>query len=485
MTGESSKATFPSTDEVVDLKRRCEKLAKINAALMQRVERSMEHQANAYSMFQTAIGLEAQVRVRTEELKSALNRLERVNDQLVQARDAAERANRFKTRFFTAVGHDLLQPLHAARLSISALSEAGMSERQGQRLVSQVDHALSTIEELLRTILDLSKLESGTVRPSIVSVDVDALFHALALDLGPLAQEKGLSLTVRSFGSLVRSDLLMLRRIMQNLLANAVQYTDRGRILVGARRRGSEIRLDVWDTGPGIAPAEQGKIFEEFQRGAAAERSRGGGFGIGLAIISRMAETLGHRIELCTIEGRGTRFSVYVPRATDGDELLAEDARRSGRAATQAYGLQSRRMLVVENDRSVLEAMRLLLGSWGCDARFAEGLEGVETLLADDPAFRPDIVLADYHLDNGHSGPVAVARVRDRFGTKTAAIIITADRSSEVANDVEAARCEILQKPVKPAELRALITHLLSCAEGGSAIAQSSLSGPSGDLTST
>ena len=169
MTGEPTRLFRSEEDALEELQRRNAKLAKINAALMQRVERSMDYQANAYSMFQTAIGLETQVRMRTEELKAALHRLERTNDQLTNARDGAERANRFKTGFFTAVSHDLLQPLHAARLSLSALGEM-RDDPQQRRLIGQVDHALSTVEELLRTILDISKLESGALRPSFEAI---------------------------------------------------------------------------------------------------------------------------------------------------------------------------------------------------------------------------------------------------------------------------------------------------------------------------
>jgi signal transduction histidine kinase len=457
---DDGKAAVFATDALEDLKRRNEKLAKINSVLMQRVERSMDYQANAYSLFQTAIGLEGQVRVRTEELKTALNRLERANDELVAARDAAERANRFKTRFFTAVGHDLLQPLHAARLSISAMAEGGISA-QHTRLIGQVDHALSTIEELLGTILDLSKLEGGAIKPLMHTVALGDLFHSLVVDLGPIAHSRALMLTLRATNALVTSDPLMLRRILQNLLANAVQYTERGRILLAARRRGDKVRIDVWDTGPGIPAGERAKIFEEFQRGSAAERSRGGGFGIGLSIIGRMAEALGHKVELCSRVGQGTRFSVYAPYAGRTTQLSPRSAKNAA-AARQAYGLAATRALVIDNDGAVLEAMRQLLDRWGCEGRFAVSVSGVEALLDREPEFRPDIILADYHLDFGESGLRAVTRLRDAWASPIPAIVITADHASDVADKVQAAGCEILLKPAKPAELRALIVNLLS-----------------------
>lgn len=459
MTGEARYGATTPLDVIEDLQRRNQKLAKINAALMQRVERSMDYQANAYSMFQTAIGLETQVRARTEELNAALHRLERANDQLTGARDDAERANRFKTGFFTAVGHDLLQPLHAARLSLSALAEIH-DDQQNRRLIGQVDHALSTIEELLRTILDLSKLESGALKPSLQAVDIPELFRSVVVDVEPIARDKGLVLTHRGLDVDVVSDPLMLRRMLQNLLVNAVQYTDKGRVLLAARKVAGQVRIDVWDTGPGIAPSEQSRIFDEFHRGSAGLRSRAGGFGIGLATISRMSEALGHRVALRSVVGRGTRFSVFAPLSSERSP--ARQAPRGLRAvASQAYGLSAVKTVVIDNDEGVREAMRALLGRWGCEARIVAGLGEVDTLIAEEPDFRPDIILADFHLDGGEQGLTAVAKLRRAQERTIQAVVITADHARETAEAVEAAGCEILLKPVKPAELRALITHLV------------------------
>ena len=259
---------FGTTLSAAEYERRIIKLAKINAALMQRVERSMEQQANAFSLFQTAIGLEAQVRIRTEELKNALDRLEQTNDELVIARDASDRANRVKTRFFTAVGHDLLQPLHAARLSLSALG-GGAAAGTNTRLIGQIDNALDSIEELLKTILDLSKLEAGALTPALQAVPLTSLFHALISDIEPIAREKGLILTMRDTSAAVTSDPLMLRRMLQNLLVNAVRYSERGEVKLGGKAAG---RVDP-RRGVGHRPRHRGQRAEAHLRGVPA---RGG-----------------------------------------------------------------------------------------------------------------------------------------------------------------------------------------------------------------
>lgn len=440
-----------------DLERENAKLRKINAALIQRVEKSMDQQANAYSLFQTAITLEGQVRGRTEELKSALERLERANDELLAARDAAERANRVKTRFFTAVGHDLLQPLHAARLTCSAMAEPSANASQ-HRLADRIEHALTTIEELLISILDISKLEAGAISPSLRPVSLNEMFASLVLDIEPLAREKNLSLTWRQNDFSVYSDPLMLRRILQNLLANAVQYTERGGIKLAARRRGAHVRIEVWDTGPGIPATQRELIFEEFRRAPSTDRPLIGGFGLGLSIVQRMAEALNHPLDLCSLVDHGTRFSITAPFSGIAEQRTSYSGTTS-RAAS--YGLNGAKVVVIDNDRAVLEAMQSLLESWQCEAYLLRDLGELEELV-DLQTFAPDIVLADYHLDHDTCGITAVDRLRAATGHSIPAIVVTADHAARTSDEVRASGCELLLKPVKPAELRALITHLLS-----------------------
>lgn len=451
----------PSGSSPQDLERRIVKLQKINAALIERVERSMDQQGSAYSLFQTAIALESQVRLRTEELTTTLARLERTNDELSAARDASEQANRFKTRFFTAVGHDLLQPLHAARLSASALAE--LESTPAQRVIAErIEHALTTIEQLLKSILDISKLEAGVITPALRPVALDEMFAALCVDLDPQAKAKGLSLSYRPCDLNVVSDPLMLRRIVQNLTANAVQYTKTGRVRLLARRRGGKVRIEVWDTGPGIGEADRKTIFEEFQRGSATDRPSIGGFGLGLSIVQRMAEALNHQLELCSRVGHGTRFSVSAPYVNRPMLAASSSVAVSSSNAAVAYrgaDLVGAKVAVIDNDPVVLEAMHALVERWGCEVISVRSLQELQNAC---PPQRHDIILADYHLDDQRNGLDAVRALRAASGRAIPAIVITADRTQDIADAARSMNCELMLKPAKPAQLRAVMVHLLS-----------------------
>lgn len=448
--------TTPASDVTPqDFGRVITKLTKINAALMSRVERSMDQQASAFSLFQTAISQEAQIKLRTEELNTALLRLAHANNELRDARDVSERANMFKTRFFTAVGHDLLQPLHAARLTLSELADA-QNSAENIRLAGNLSHALSTIEELLTSILDISKLEAGAFVPNFQAVALGDIFAGLAVSLEPLTRRKSLRLLVQPTDLGVHSDPLMLRRILQNLLANAANYTQTGGLLLATRRRGDKVAIDVVDTGPGITPTERGRIFEEFQRGAASERSGGIGFGLGLAIVRRMAEALDHPLELRSLVGHGSRFTVLAPYAAP----VPVSTLAGERDTTASPGLLTKPVIVIDNDLGVLDAMQTLLARWGADVRLARDLDDVHEILS-DANFMPAIVLADYHLDGGVLGLEAVARIRSARQSAIPAILITADRAETTTDAALASHCELLHKPVRPAELRALMQHML------------------------
>ena len=445
----------PSQDEPAALEQRVNKLEKINAVLMDRVERSMDQQGNAFSLFQTAIGLENKVRSRTEELTSVLRRLERSNEALMVAKDEAERANLSKTRFLAAASHDLLQPLNAARLSISVLSELQASE-DARSLAGQIDQSLQTIEDLIKTLLDISKLDAGVVKPEARNFPLDEVLSVLEASFRPQAVAKGLKLKVRPCGLLVRSDPMLLLRVLQNLVSNAVRYTQEGGVLVGVRKSGAQCFIDVVDTGSGISESERDTIFEEFYRGAAAAGGTHTGLGLGLAIVQRSVLALGHQLTLKSKLGKGSTFRVELQHMGVAPHMV--DVRAKGpETAQDATGAV---VLLIENDHDVRDATARLLERWSCNTLTAHGIEDIEPLLRKLNGM-PDIVLADYHLDDGQTGIAALKEVRRLAGHDLPAVVLTADRSPAVAADVLAAGCELMHKPIKPAELRALMTHLL------------------------
>jgi signal transduction histidine kinase len=437
-----------------------ERLKKINAALVSRVERSMDQQGNAFSLFQTAISLENRVRMRTEELHATLRHLEQSNIDLSAAKENAEQANLSKTRFLAAASHDVLQPLNAAHLSVSALAEVQTSE-EGRKLILQVERSLQTMEDLLRTLLDISRLDAGVVQPEVVDVSLETLFSSLRSDFQPVAEIKGLGLRFRPVNIAVRSDRTLLRRILQNILSNALRYTRTGGVLVGTRQRGGIIRIDVADTGCGIPDEQREAVFEEFSRGKAPPGAElaGGGLGLGLAIVRRMAGALGHPVTFSSRVGRGTIFHVDVPLAFNA--VVEPPPTPSEAERAPGYGLFGTKVLLVENDIDVLNAMASLLERWRCDVRTATSTgEALETL--GDTDWVPDIIIADQHLDNGDLGILTVAEARNYLGRNVPALIVTADPSQAVIAAARAAGIELMRKPLKPAQLRALLAHLLA-----------------------
>jgi len=443
--------------EITDI----ERLQRINEALISRVERSMDQQGNAFTLFQTAINLEGRVRKHTEELRGAMRKLEQSNIDLVSAKDSAEQANLSKTRFLAAASHDVLQPLNAAHLSVSALADLQTSN-EGRLLVGQVERALTTMEDLLRTLLDISKLDAGVVRPEYSDVPLMPLMMSVKSDFDPLAASRGLELRIRHTDLAVRTDKTMFRRILQNIVSNALRYTERGGVLIGARRRGGQVQVSVVDTGIGIPEDQHEAVFEEFRRGSnALEADRGGmnaGLGLGLAIVRRMVAALSHDISLSSLLGRGTTFRILAEGAASIAELDEEAA--LSLQSPRAYGLYGMKVLVIENDHAVRLAMQTLLSRWNCEVRTAANR--TQALAAVDGHWMPDMIIADQHLDHGDLGSQTIHRLRSKAGRDIPALIVTADPSDELATEARRSGFEMMMKPVRPAELRALMAHLLA-----------------------
>jgi Na+/proline symporter/CheY-like chemotaxis protein/two-component sensor histidine kinase len=386
--------------------------------------------------------LERRVRERTEELT-------RLNAALAHAKGEADAANISKTKFLAAASHDILQPLNAARLYVTSLIERG--GREDRRLVDNIDASLEAVEEIFGALLDMSRLDTGALRPEFASFRINELMRQIELEFAPLATSKGIKLTFVPCSLVVRSDRRLLRRLIQNLVSNAIKYTPQGGVLVGCRQRGHNLRIDVYDTGVGIPQSKWRDIFIEFHRldqGAKIAR----GLGLGLSIVERVARVLDCKIELESEIGRGSHFAVTVPRSKETPiDLPAREGARVD--CGQLAGIVT---LCVDNEPSVLDGMETLLRGWGCEVIKAPNLALALAAISESQTI-PNGLLIDYHLDQGN-GIEAIVTLRQRYGDLPA-ILITADRSPAVREQARSEGVHVLHKPIKPAALRALLAQ--------------------------
>ena len=410
--------------------------------------------------------LEERVRERTlalSEANAALRQENRVRAEaelaLRQAKQLAEDANASKTRFLAAASHDLLQPLNAARLFTSALSQE-MDASDMKRTIGHIDNSLQAAEELLSTLLDISKLDAGALTPRRTHFALADIIRPLRAEFEVMAEDRGLDLVVVPTGAWVDSDPQMLRRIVQNFLSNAVRYTQEGRVLLGCRRQGGRLSIQVWDSGPGIPESKQAEIFQEFRRLDQASRHKESekGLGLGLSIADRMSRVLDHPIAVRSREGFGTMFAVSVPVvAAQSPAQQAEEAVTAKRAGNKLAGA---RILCIDNETLILEGMKAMLSGWGCEVFTATTIGGAKSVLRHLDG-DPDAILADYHLDNEVTGLMALEALSERLQGAVPGIVITADRTEEVAEEVRRSGYQLLLKPVRPAALRALLTRTL------------------------
>jgi Na+/proline symporter/signal transduction histidine kinase len=396
--------------------------------------------------------LERRVEERTAELTE-------VNKALAIAKRKADEANLDKTRFLAAASHDVLQPLNAARLYATSLVERRIADTEAQ-LVRNIDASLEAVEEILNVLIEISRLDAGGFEPDMTVFPLNEVFERLEVEFQPLAREKRLELRIVPTGTWVASDRRLLRRMLQNLVSNAIKYTPSGRVLLGVRRVGDRLSIQVHDTGPGIPPAKRGLIFKEFQRLEETAQSVRG-LGLGLAIVERIGKVLGHAIELRSVQGNGSLFAVVLPRAEP--RRVAPSSVAVAPAVGHLAGLN---VLCVDNEPDVLNALCVLLEGWGCTA-IAALSEAEACARLREAGGCVDIVLADYHLD-GSTGLDALASLRpllagddgSEIRAEPPVIVITADHSAEVQRAVRARGYALLRKPLKAAALRALMYQM-------------------------
>ncbi|WP_420133862.1 PAS domain-containing hybrid sensor histidine kinase/response regulator [Rhodopseudomonas sp.] len=388
--------------------------------------------------------LERRVRERTEELT-------RLNSQLALAKSTAEEANISKTRFLAAASHDILQPLNAARLYATSLVERQHGS-ENSRLVENIDESLEAIEEIIGALLDISRLDAGAMTPSLSNFVIGDLMRSLEIEFTPAARAKGLKLNFVPCSLPVQSDRLMLRRLLQNLISNAIKYTPQGRVLIGCRRMGQSLRIGIYDTGVGVPILKRGEIFKEFHRleqGARIAR----GLGLGLSIVERLGRVLNHGIALDANRGGGSCFSVTVPIAEVVNHTTAVTSATPLSRASMSGSL----VVCIENDPAILDGMKTLLTTWDASViAVADPEAAIKAIEAADR--RITGLLVDYHLDRGN-GIAAIRDIRARFGAHMPAILITADRSPGVRAAARQEEIAVLNKPVKAASLRALLSQ--------------------------
>ena len=387
--------------------------------------------------------LERRVRERTEELTQ-------LNEDLALAREASEAANIGKTKFLAAVGHDILQPLNAARLYTSSLVEE-LAETPNQELAGNVDVALESVEDILGAVLAISRLDAGALTPNVTEFSIDRLFKKLEVEFRPIANAKNLKLNVVTNNLHVRSDYSLLRRLLQNLISNAIKYTENGSVSLDAHVRRNKVVFEVRDTGVGIEPIHHQTIFEEFKR-LDAGKLAAPGLGLGLSIVKRLAATLEHDLSFETEGGKGSTFTVTVPLAiVNRDEVGPVQNKR-----TPKLDFSDLTVFCIDNDHTILMGMKSLLGRWGCTIQVFGTAEELNIALGNTI---PDILLADYHLDK-ETGIDVISDVRSKLQNELPCVLITADRSAAVRNTAKELNIMVMNKPLKPAGLRALFTKL-------------------------
>lgn len=414
-----------------------------------------EHIESQQALKEANIDLEKRVEARTEEVQSVNNELmqeiERRNQAekaLISAKAEAEQANASKTEFLALASHDILQPLNAAKLYMGILQSTQLPQNTNQ-VVSKLCDSLESTEALISTLLEIARLDQGAIQPKLEDCSLQDILTPIMSEFDVIAKSKNIRLSSRLRAFRVHSDPIYLRRIIQNFVSNAVKYTEKGRVLVGVRLRNNLAYLQVWDTGVGIPEAEQQKVFDDFYRW---ENTQEPGMGLGLGLVRRMQKQLGLVTHIHSTPGKGSCFSIGIPLAQSDVtvELPKKEATKEAKDKTaHCY------VWCIDDEQNNLTAMNTLLTHWQCDCRTFNRYE--EALEAEGAA---ELLLVDYHLDDKKDGVSLIKALRERAQKEIPAVLITALRTPELAEECKKLNITYMAKPAKPAKLRALIQHI-------------------------
>ena len=404
--------------------------------------------------------LEQRIASATEALREKMDEAEAATLALQEKKEEAEAATQAKSRFLAAASHDLRQPTHALGMFVSQLRHMA-HPAQTAELVENLESAVMWLQDLLDSLLDFSRLDAGSWQVDVRAVALTEIFAQLRSELAVLAISKGLRMRIRPTEVLVMSDPALLHRILSNLLGNSVRYSHKGGVLLACRRTGDgrHVRIEIWDTGIGIAAAHHKAIFGDFYQINNPEHLREKGLGLGLAIVERSARLLGHSLRMWSNPGVGTRFSIEIPLAS----AAAVSERRDSLRRPEEDNFPGSLVLVIEDVALVREALVSLLESWGL---LALGVGNLAAALAQLHAgFQPDLIVSDYRLADNENGLDAIVGLRAAAARCIPACLVSGDTDPAVLWAAQAADLHLLQKPVRPAKLRSLLRHLLACAQ--------------------
>jgi signal transduction histidine kinase/CheY-like chemotaxis protein len=387
------------------------------------------------------------VESRTRELRVS-------EDEAKAARETAEQANRAKTDFLAAASHDLRQPLHAMSLQIGQL-KASLQDEKAQDILAHISNSQFALSDILNALLDISHLDAGTLKPNLSPFPLAQLFTRLENEFTPQAKERGVELRIHPTRAWLNSDAALLYRVLANLVDNAVKHTRAPGVLVAARKRGDKWRIEIWDCGPGIPEEQQQAIFDKFVQLDNPGRDRRKGLGLGLSIVQRLNQLLGHQLSFVSRSGYGSCFRLEVPEGTpmpqQNGELLSHEER--------GYGLQGAVVLVVDDDPDVLTATRDLLTGWKCAVVTAGSLAEAVAVAAEEEI---DMIIADYRLADGHTGLEVIEALNERGDGQSKAVIITGDVNPEELGRLRDGPYPVLSKPVAPVTLRSTLHRLMT-----------------------
>jgi len=438
-------------------------LRKTVRALMARVERAVDNQGTAFSWFQAAAKLEETVRLRTEQYESLNVRLMRelesrreIELALKQAKLQAELANQSKTRFLAAASHDLRQPLNSALLFLESMDEQAQKESD-RALLQRSRLALASLNNLLGTLLDVARLDSGDIEPHLADFPISALFDRIGPEFEGVARSVGIDLRLMPCNKWVRTDMHLLETVLRNFISNAIRYTPGGRVVVGCRRRADGLKICVYDTGVGIERHHLDAIFDAYYQVPSDARRNSTGIGLGLSIVNRIARLLSLERLVRSQPGKGSMFAVVVPFGVVGADVPA-------RLMWQVSSVPVRRsrplnVVVIDDNSEVLLGMSAILDKWGCRAMTATvATDAVVQLIAAD--VEPDLIVSDYHLGNGIKGDEAIAEIQREFDRIAPAIIMTSDPDASLRERLQRRGLTVLEKPLNLAKLRAMLESL-------------------------